>query len=154
MPRAIQELLRIVRDLLRLEVVFISEVVDGQRVFRYVESQAEHPRIQPGQSAPLEQTICQRILDGRLPALIPNVTAVRQEQGLPANFEDLGAHIGVPVLRVDGTLYGMLCGFNIGGGCDLNQQHVKRLELAARAAARLLAHADGREVNPIDPALV
>lgn len=147
LQRAIGDLLRVVRDLLGLEVVFISEVADGRRTFRYVDAKTLPARIKPGQYGPLDQTICQRILDGRLPALIPDVHAVREEQGLPSNFNGIGAHIGVPVRRADGRLYGMLCGFSPRGPCELGDRDVGRLELAARAAARLLAHAEGHEAD-------
>ncbi|NDZ15908.1 hypothetical protein C7T35_33030 [Variovorax sp. WS11] len=151
--RAIGNLLVVVRELLGLQVVFVSEFVDGRRVFRHIESQSSVLRIRRGQSAPLEQTICQRILDGRLPNLIQSVTSVREEQGLPANFEGMGTHIGVPVRMADGRVYGMLCGFNVEGESDLDERDVRRLELAASSAARLLARADGREVTTSDPAL-
>lgn len=152
--RAIGELLGLVRDLLQLEVVFVSEVVDGRRVFRYIESQDGASRIQPGQSAPLEQTICQRILDGRMANVVHDVSAVREAQGLPRTFEGMGTHIGVPVWMADGRLYGMLCCFNTSGGLsELDDRDVRRLEVAAGAAARLLASADGREHTPSDPAL-
>lgn len=152
--RAIGELLSLVRDLLELEVVFVSEVVDGRRVFRYIDSQDGTATIQPGQSAPLEKTICQRILDGRMPNVVRDVNAVREAQGLPRTFEGMGTHIGVPVRMADGRLYGMLCGFNMSGGLtELDERDVRRLEVAAGAAARLLASADGREHTPSDPAL-
>jgi hypothetical protein len=151
--RAIGDLLAIVRELLGLQVVFVSEFVDGRRVFRHVESQCSPLRIQRGQSAPLEQTICQRVLDGRLPNLVQSVTSVREEQGLPINFEGMGTYIGVPVRMADGRIYGMLCGFNIEGETKLDERDVRRMELAASSAARLLARADGREVTISDPAL-
>jgi hypothetical protein len=152
--RAIGELLRVVRDLLKLEVVFVSELVDGQRVFRFVESGGLPTRVQPGLSAPLAQTICQRILDGRMPNLVPDVEAVRRAQGLPDSFEGMGTHIGVPVRHADGRLYGMLCGFNRTGLTDLGEKDVKRLEVAAKAAAQLLARAEGGEGGVWDPALL
>lgn len=151
--RAIGELLCLVRDLLQLEVVFVSEVVDGRRVFRHIESQDGTCPIRPGDSAPLEKTICQRILDGRMPNLVRDVNAVREAQGLPRTFEGMGTHIGVPVRMADGRLYGMLCGFNMSGLTELDERDVRRLEVAAGAAARLLASADGREHTPSDPAL-
>lgn len=154
MDRAIGELLVLVRDQLRLQVAFVSEFVGGRRVFRYIESGCSSQLgIRPGRSAPLSQTICQRILDGRLPSLIPSVARVCEEQGLPRSFERMGTHIGVPVRTADGGLYGMLCAFNIEGETDLDERDVRRLEFAATTAARLIASADGREVSTRDPAL-
>ncbi|WP_345536468.1 GAF domain-containing protein [Variovorax defluvii] len=152
--RSIGELLRVVRDLLKLEVVFVSELLDGQRVFRHVESGGLPTRVHPGLSAPLEQTICQRILDGRLPNLVPDVEAVRRAQGLPDSFEGMGTHIGVPVRHGNGRLYGMLCGFNRTGVTELDEKHLRRLEVAARLAAQLLAQAEGGEGGVWDPALL
>ena len=59
----------------------------------------------------------------------------------------LGAHIGVPVRFTDGSLYGVLCGFSFEAREDLSERDVKRLEMAANAAGRFLAQADGQDVN-------
>ena len=152
--RAIGELLSAVRELLQLDVVFIGEIVDGRRVFRQLDTVLAHCPIDVGGSHPMHQTVCQRILDGRLPALIPNVSAVASAQGLPDDFNALGAHIGVPVRLPNGRLYGMLCGFNVGGVCALTVRDVRRLELAARSAANLIARAEGSSIHHGDPALV
>lgn len=152
--RAIGELLSAVRELLQLDVVFIGEIVGGRRVFRQLDTVLAHCPIDVGGSHPVHQTVCQRILDGRLPALIPNVLAVASTQGLPDEYNALGAHIGVPVRLPNGRLYGMLCGFNIGGVCALTARDVSRLEIAARSAAHLIARAEGTIGHACDPALV
>jgi len=152
--RAIGELLLVVRESLQLEVVFVAEIVKGRRIFKYVDTSLASPPIQVGGSNPLEDTICQRILDGRVPAFIPSVRALVAEQGLSPDHDALGVHIGVPVYMPDGRLYGMLCGFSLGGSLELDARDVKRLEMAAGAAARLLAQADGRDTGQSDPALL
>ncbi|MGJ7490917.1 GAF domain-containing protein [Variovorax sp. ZT4R33] len=146
-PRAIGELLQVVRELLQLDVVFIGEIVKGRRVFRYIETLLDDPQIEVGGFDRLQNTICQRILDCRLPPLIPDVRAVVHAQDLPAHFKVVGTHIGVPVRLPDGRLYGMLCGFNLGGSNKLEARDVKRLEIAASTAARLLARADGGDLG-------
>ena len=151
--RAIGELLLVVRESLRLEVVFVAEIVKGRRVFKHVSTSLDASPVQEGAGDPLEETICQRILDGRLPAVIPNVRALIAEQGLSRDHDALGAHIGVPVHMPDGRLYGMLCGFSLGGSIALDERDVRRLEMAAGTTARLLAQADGRETTQTDPAL-
>lgn len=152
--RAIGELLLVVRESLQLEVVFVAEIVKGRRVFKHVSTSLDVSPIQEGAGNPLEETICQRILDGRLPAVIPNVRALFAEQGLSSAHVALGAHIGVPVHMPDGRLYGMLCGFSLGGSLELDERDVKRLEMAASTTARLLAQADGRDTAQTDPAMV
>ncbi|RYF66545.1 MAG: GAF domain-containing protein [Comamonadaceae bacterium] len=152
--RAVGELLQVVRESLQLEVVFVGEIVEGRRFFRHVSSALAPAPIEEGESHALEQSICQRVLDGRLPAIIPSVREIRHEHGLPESYDVLSTHIGVPVHLPDGRFYGMLCGFNLredGGGFDARD--LKRLEMAAGAAARLLAQADGSSAR-LEHALV
>lgn len=143
--RSIRSLLRVVREQLQLEVVFVGECVDGTRVFRHISSKTDEAIIQTGQFHPLDETICQRILDGRMRSLVPDVTLVRAANGLPGYYDGVGAHIGVPVRFSDGSLYGVLCGFSFERRPELSERDVRRLEMAAKAAARLLAQAEGRE---------
>jgi hypothetical protein len=145
--RSIGSLLRVVREQLKLEVLFVGEFVNGNRVFRHIASKPGQDIIQPGQFHPLDETICQRIIDGRMACLVPDVTRVRIANSLPAYYDGMGAHIGVPVRFTDGSLYGMLCGFSFEPGAHLEERDVKRLEMAADAIAQLLAQAEGREVR-------
>src|SRR5689334_12906945 len=66
---SIGSLLRVVREQLKLEVVFIGEFVGGARVFRHIASRTEDAVIKQGEGHPLDETICQRIVDGRMPCL-------------------------------------------------------------------------------------
>lgn len=154
--RAIGELLYTVRELLRLDVVFVGEIVAGRRVFRHIDTALSPAPIEVGGSHPLHDTLCQRILEGRLPAVIPDVRAIAASEGLPPEYGVLGAHIGVPVRLPGGRLYGMLCGFNLGGGGTLSARDVRRLEIAAASAARLIARSEGSGGRqfPSDPTLV
>lgn len=146
---SIGSLLRVVREQLKLEVVFIGEFINGSRVFRYISSRTEDAVIKPGEFHPLDETICQRIVDGRMPSLAHGVASVRAAHGLPLYYEALGGHIGVPVRFSDGTLYGMLCGFSFEACPHLDERDVRRLEMAANATARLIAQAEGRNVEPM-----
>lgn len=60
--RAIGGLLRVVREHLGFEVVFVGEFLDGQRVVRHISARDEAAFIKAGQSHPLEETVCQRIV--------------------------------------------------------------------------------------------
>jgi GAF domain-containing protein len=152
LERSIGSLLRVVREQLNLEVVFVGEFVDGERVFRHVSAKAEEPIVKPGQSHPLEKTICQRIVDGRMPRLTRSIAQERLRYQLPEYYEVLGGHIGVPVRFADGNLYGVLCGFSFTECAHLDERDVRRLEMAAGAAARLLAQAEGHDVDrSLDP---
>jgi len=145
--RSIGGLLRIVREQIDLEVVFVGEFVEGRRVFRHVVAQNDDAIIEVGQSHEIDKTVCQRIVDGRMPNVIESVARVRTQYGLPPEFDALGAHIGVPVRFADGGLYGVLCGFSLEARDHLDHRDVKRLEMAANAAARLIAQARGLDVD-------
>jgi hypothetical protein len=145
--RCIGSLLRVVREQLQLEVLFVGEFVNANRIFRHIDAKTKPAIIEPGQFHPLDETICQRIIDGRMDCLVPDVTRVRIANGLPAYYDGMGAHIGVPVRFTDGTLYGVLCGFSFEPGTHLEERDVKRMEMAADAIAQLLAQAEGHEVR-------
>jgi len=66
----VPEVLRTIREHLGMDVAFVSQFVDCQRKFQYVDSASEGCPIQVGDSGPLEESYCQRVVDGRLPQLI------------------------------------------------------------------------------------
>ncbi len=145
--RSIGGLLHIVREQIDLEVVFVGEFVEGRRVFRHVAAKDDEAIIEVGQSHEIDKTICQRIVDGRMPSVMESVARVRTQYGLPPVCDTLGAHIGVPVRFADGGLYGVLCGFSREARDHLGDRDVKRMEMAANAAARLIAQARGLDVG-------
>ena len=148
--RSVGNMLSLIRETLDLEVVFVGEFVDGQRVFRYVSKLGEMALIEVGASHPLDVSLCWRIAHDRFPSLACNVRDLVDEYGLPPIYGQLGGHVGVPVRLADGRLYGSLCGFSTKACPHLKAQDVKRMEIAAQAIARLLAQAEGRDVIALD----
>jgi hypothetical protein len=53
---SVGEVLRLIRDRLHMDVVFVSEFVDGQRILRRVEQSAGTQVLRDGQVTPLEET--------------------------------------------------------------------------------------------------
>lgn len=105
LPRA----LRALRTHLGMDVAFISEFRDGRRIFRYVDSNRRNPAVQMGASDPIEDTYCQRVVDGRLPELITDTTELSAASALGfTRLVPVGAHICVPIRLYDGTVYGTL----------------------------------------------
>lgn len=68
------EALHSVRVHLGMDVAFVAEFADGLRVFRYVDGNNQSMAICAGDSDPLCDTYCERVLDGRLPQLIPDTS--------------------------------------------------------------------------------
>lgn len=59
------EALHAVRNHLGMEVAFVAEFSEGARIFRHVDGRTEHLTLCVGDSGPLEESYCQRVVDGR-----------------------------------------------------------------------------------------
>jgi EAL domain-containing protein (putative c-di-GMP-specific phosphodiesterase class I) len=130
-----------------MDVAFISEFVDGQRVFRYVDARPGPSVIHVGGADPLEESYCQRIIDGRLPELIHNACDLPAALELPATQAlPVGAHISVPIRFTNGVVYGTLCCFSSSPDQTLNERDLGMMRVFADFTARQLEHeALGRE---------
>lgn len=135
--RGVSEILKMLRQVLNMDAVFVSEFVDGRRVFRHVDVAADAPQILPGQSDPLEASWCQRVIDGRLPQLIPDVAELPNRDELPAISFEIGTHLSTPVILPDGSVYGTLCCFSCSPNPDIRQNDLTNLQ---GVAAVLAAH--------------
>jgi len=144
---AVPEVLRLLREHLKMDVVFVSEFVDGQRVFRRVEAAPGARVIEPGMSSPLESSFCQRVLDGRLPRLIHDVAALPQAKELPKPPFPIGAHLSTPIVLNDGRVYGTLCSFSFAPNPQLAERDLKKLEMSARLTAKKIDEERAREAE-------
>ncbi|OUL99528.1 GAF domain-containing protein [Variovorax sp. JS1663] len=145
--QALSSMLELIREQLGMDVFFVSEFIDGRRVFRHVATAPAMGIIRVGESHTMEDSICQQVIDGRVPSLVRDLRVLRTRQPLPEVTRPIGAHISVPVVLPDGSIYGTLCGFAVERSVELSERHVRRLEIAAQATARLLAQAAG-ELSP------
>lgn len=135
----VMETLRSVRTLLGMEVAFISEFRDGRRVFRYVDSQGGAATVCVGASDPLEESYCQRVIDGRLPELIRDATQITEALTLPATTAlPVGAHLSVPIRFSDGQVYGTFCCFSTYPESTLNDRDIRAMRLFAEITGKLL----------------
>lgn len=108
----IGQMLRTVRKHLGMDVAFISHFRELDRVFEHVDSDGASP-IQPGQSIPLEDGYCLKVVRGELPELIPDTSRVPAAMALPATRAiPIGAHLSVPIELPGGEIYGTLCCFS------------------------------------------
>ena len=109
-PAAIEDMLREVREALQMDVAFVSEFSGDQLVFRAVEGDAESFGWQEGTSFPIDDSYCKRVLDGRLPQVVPDAKNEDATKDLRVTSEaDIGSYCAVPLLLSDGRLYGTLC---------------------------------------------
>jgi PAS domain S-box-containing protein len=106
----LQVALRAVREMLGMDVAYVSEIVGDDMILRELEGDGESFRLAREGSLPRDQTYCQRMLDGRIPNLIPDVLADERTASLPiTKGADVGAFATVALTFADGRVYGTLC---------------------------------------------
>lgn len=129
-PPTLERMLQAIRRHLGMDVAFISEFQSGRRFFRQVDIGASTLAIRPGDSDPLEESYCLRVVDGRLPELIPDAGVNAEALTLPATRAvPVGAHLSVPVRLADGRVYGTFCCFSHTPNATLTERdlHVMRV---------------------------
>ena len=109
-PGSIEDMLRDVREAFRMDVAFVSEFAGDELVFRKLEGDAESFGWQEGQSFPLDESYCKRVLDGRIPDVVPDAKREHATKNLRVTSEaDMGSYCAVALVLSDGRLYGTLC---------------------------------------------
>ncbi|QGZ32125.1 EAL domain-containing protein [Stutzerimonas stutzeri] len=135
----LSEALHAVRAHLRMDVAFIGEFREGLRVFRHIEGSHRSMALTVGEGGPLEESYCQRIIDGRLPELIRDAPEFKEALALPETRSiPIGAHMSVPIRFSDGSLYGTFCCFSRQADQSLDDTDLGAMRLFARFAGGLL----------------
>lgn len=127
---------QVLHEHLGQDVIFLSEIRDGQRMFKHVDARAGAEVIETGGGGPLEASFCQCVLDGRLPSLVRDVATHPNAAQLPPVPFRVGAHLSAPVVLADGRLYGTLCAFSFAGDESLTERDYQKLAAVARVAAK------------------
>ena len=146
---SVTRILRAIRAHLGMDVAFASEVGAGEVAIRHLDSVPDGP-IALGQVFAAEEGYCQRIIDGRLPELIPDTAAVAEAAALECTrATPVGAHLSVPIRLRDGRIYGTFCCFSFTADPSLNERDLQMIrafaDLAAGEIDRDLAGARARE---------
>jgi GAF domain-containing protein len=103
-------MLRDLREALQMDVAFVSQFSEDQLVFRALEGDSESFGWQEGTSFPIDESYCKRVLDGRIPQVVPDAKREDATKDLRVTSEaDMGCYCAVPLVLSDGRLYGTLC---------------------------------------------
>ena len=109
-PATIEHMLRDVRETLDMDVAFVSEFSEDQLVFRALEGDAESFGWREGESFPIDESYCKRVLDGRIPQVVSDARREDATKDLRVTTEaDMGCYCAVALVLSDGSLYGTLC---------------------------------------------
>jgi GAF domain-containing protein len=109
-PGPIEQMLREVREALHMDVAFISQFSGDELVFRAVEGDAQSFGWGEGESFPIDESYCKRVLEGRIPQVVPDAKREDATKDLRVTSEaDIGSYCAVPLVLSDGRLFGTLC---------------------------------------------
>jgi GAF domain-containing protein len=110
-PRgAVERVLAVARRELRMDAALLSEVRDGREVVLWATGNGRLPAFVAGASAPLRDTICERLLDGTIDSIVHDAAADPRVRDLPAvRATGLGAYIGVPLSGAAARRYVLCC---------------------------------------------
>lgn len=143
LDRSIDDILRLIRRDLTMDMAFVTRLSGDLIVISHAAAGPSKTRIQ-GTTHPRHRSLCQRVLDGYLPAVMPDVEALRTTHDIPTLDLTVGAYMATPVWLRDGMLYGMLCCLRATASQELDQRHYQRLQMFAMQISRLVNNAGGR----------
>ncbi len=108
--RRLDHLLRMTRALLDTDVALLTEIRDGRETAQRVDGEWPGRGSLQNASLPLEETFCQRMLDGRVGNYIRDARADARVTDLAmARQLGVGAWLGVPIHLSDMRLYILCC---------------------------------------------
>lgn len=135
--------LRAAREHLGMDVALITEFRDnGTRVLRHVDScDPEQCPYEAGTVLPLAEGYCQHMVEGKLPWLMPDTTQVPAAMALASTHAiPIGAYLGVPIPRADGSVHGTFCCFSFQPNPRLRQRDLEVLRALAQRVGHQLDH--------------
>lgn len=136
---SVPDILHAIRNHLNMEVAFVAEFTQGQRIFRYVDSEWQGNPVKINQGNPLEESYCQRVVDGRLPELMQDagLHPVARQLGVTRAIP-VGAHMSVPIRLSDGSIYGTFCCFSRTSDNSLNLRDLRLMRVFAELATKMI----------------
>ena len=134
----VADLLRTAKSSLNLSVAFLSRLDGTTQHLEVVESSVPF-LFKEGATQRQETTFCQAILDGRLPAVIPDVKEFPAAMKLPAaRLPRIRSYVSVPVVLSDGSLYGTFCAAGLTSDAALTKRDRALMEVLAHAASLVI----------------
>ncbi|MGY1709024.1 EAL domain-containing protein [Geodermatophilus sp. SYSU D00758] len=134
----IAELLVTAKRSLHLSVAFLSRLDGTTQHLEVVESSVP-VLVQEKARVRQDTSFCQAILDGRLPAVIPDVTRFPEAMALPsARIPRIRSYVSTPVRLSDGSLYGTFCAFGFTSDEELGRRDEALMEVLASAASVII----------------
>ena len=143
--RRVDELLALARTHLRMETAFLTRFDGDRSHVRALSGEGRGARTETWTSQ-RAATYCQRLVDGRIPEVVPDTAAHPELATLPATTtRGIGAYVGVPVRAPDGSVYGALCCTSPTPDPTLTSRDAALLRVLAQGLEHALAADDEAE---------
>jgi EAL domain-containing protein (putative c-di-GMP-specific phosphodiesterase class I) len=134
----VADLLLIAKRSLGLSVSFLSRLDGTTQYLEVVESSVPF-LFQEGNQQVQATSLCQAILEKKLPAVIPDLKSFPVAMKLPAaRLPRIRSYVSVPVRLSDGTLYGTFCAAGLTSDKGLTKRDQSLMEVLAHAAAVII----------------
>jgi EAL domain-containing protein (putative c-di-GMP-specific phosphodiesterase class I) len=134
----IADLLQTARTSLGLSVAFLSRLDGTTQHVEVVDSGIPELGTDPFTQVQ-ETSLCQSVLDGRLPRVTPDLTEHPDAMRLPgAAVFGLRSYVSVPVVLSDGELYGTFCAAGLTPAEELHPRDEALMGVLASAAAVII----------------
>jgi EAL domain-containing protein (putative c-di-GMP-specific phosphodiesterase class I) len=131
----VADLLRTAKNSLRLSVAFLSRLDGLTQHLEVVESSVPF-LFREGATQRQSTTLCQAILDKKLPEVIPDLRDFPEAMRLPAaRLPRIRSYVSVPVVLSDGSLYGTFCAAGLTSDKELTRRDKSIMDVLAHAAA-------------------
>ena len=134
----VADLLRTAKHSLGLSVAFLSRLDGTTQHLEVVETSVPF-LFKEGVTQRQDTTLCQAILDNKLPAVIPDLTKFPEAMKLPsARLPRIRSYVSVPVVLSDGTLYGTFCAAGLTTDKGLTKRDESLMQVLASAASVII----------------
>ncbi|MTD17496.1 EAL domain-containing protein [Nakamurella sp. YIM 132087] len=135
----VEQLLDLARLHLDMDLAWVSRFTNTTQVVEAASGDLGRDKVEAGYAAPLEGSYCVRVVNGTLPAVIPNALANPTTAALDITHQlGIGAYVAVP-LRQDGRqIYGTLCCFASAARPDLGAAQLRFMEFLAAMMTHVL----------------
>ena len=138
----VDRILSTARDMLSMDIAYLSEFDEGVQKVRSVEGPAESFGLTPGTEIPLADSYCVRMVRGEIPCAISDARSAPLVRELDVTWSaGIGAYVGVPVVLSDGVAYGTLCCADHGAK-PLGDREVHFMQLLAELIAQAVERDD------------
>jgi EAL domain-containing protein (putative c-di-GMP-specific phosphodiesterase class I) len=136
--RQVADLLRTAKDALQISVAFLTRMDGTTQYLEVVESSVPF-LFKEGVTQKQQTTLCQAILDGKLPAVIPDLKKFPVAMALPAaRLPRIRSYVSVPVVLSDGSTYGTFCAAGLTSDKGLSKRDQALMDVLAHAAAVII----------------